>query len=227
MEKNQYELCAEILRKLDKAGILKHVILIGSWCVPFYAEYFRGLRYIPDIKTRDMDFLVPIPLRIETYISIPELLKDIGFVIGFKGAKGYMKFEHPDLVVEFLVPERGGGIDGPYLLPKLGINAVALRFLDFLINNPIKVKVENFFITLPHPANFALHKLIIFQRRTNKEKAEKDRDTALRVLKALIAKGEENIIKKVFDSINKKWRDKIIMGLEKSKEKDILKMLCE
>ena len=166
MEKSQYELCIEVLRRLDKAGILGDIILIGSWCIPFYKEYFSDIKYSLAIQTRDIDLLIVSPNKIRSNVNIPELLKDLGFIMGFRGKKGYIKLEHPELVVEFLVPERGKGIDKPVALPKLGLNATALRFLDFLTDNTIKVRVDNFNITLPHPANFALHKLIIFQRRT-------------------------------------------------------------
>ena len=44
MEKSQYELCIEVLRRLDKAGILGDIVLIGSWCIPFYKEYFSDIR---------------------------------------------------------------------------------------------------------------------------------------------------------------------------------------
>ena len=49
MGKNQYELCIKVLKRFDKAGVLKDVILIGSWCIPFYKEYFAGIKYISTI----------------------------------------------------------------------------------------------------------------------------------------------------------------------------------
>jgi len=91
--------------------------------------------------------------------------------------------------------------------------------------NTIKVKVEDFYVTLPHPANFALHKLIIFQRRLKQDKAVKDRNIAIEILKSLIDKGESPIIKQVFSSIPKKWQARVIKGLNKSEDKDILAIL--
>jgi hypothetical protein len=61
VEKNQYELCVEVLRRLSSRNLLGGVILIGSWCMPFYKEYFAGVKYLSTIKTRDVDFLVPHP----------------------------------------------------------------------------------------------------------------------------------------------------------------------
>jgi len=78
---------------------------------------------------------------------------------------------------------------------------------------------------LPHPANFSLHKLIVFQRRIRKDKAIKDRNIAIRILKALINRGEGNIINEVFDSVPQKWQKRIVKGLEEAKEKEILDIL--
>jgi len=229
VEKKQSELCFEILRRFNKAGILKDFILIGSWCVFFYKEYFSDDSYTDQItiKTRDIDFLIDNPAKIKQEVNIPELLEDLGFIIIFKGSKGYIKLEHPYLILEFLVPEKGKGTDKPHPLPRLGVNAVALRFLNFLSANTIKVKIENFYLTLPHPANFALHKLIIFQRRAIKDKSLKDRNAAVEILKVLISKGEADIIKKVFNSLILKWQKKIIKGLETAKEEEILRILKE
>ena len=229
MEKRQSELCLEILRRFHKEGILDDLILIGSWCVYFYKDYFSDIPYIDQatIKTRDIDFLIDTPSRIKHNVNIPELLKDLGFVTIYKGSKGYIKLDHPDLILEFLVPEKGKGTDKPIPLPRLGVNAVALRFLSLLADNIIKIKVEDFNISMPHPANFALHKLIIFQRRFREEKAIKDRDAAVEILKALINKGEVATIKHIFDPMIPKWQKKVIRGLEEAKEKDILNILTK
>ncbi len=214
MEKKQYEICIEILKRLNKVGVLKEIILIGSWCIPFYKEYFKKIKYLSSIRTRDIDFLIPAPSRIKTKVDIPNLLKDLGFIVGFKGTKGYIRLEHPQIIVEFLVFEKGRGLDKPYPLPRLGLNAQALRFLNFLSQNTIHIKIENIPIVLPHPANFALHKLIILQRRRNLEKAMKDKDAAIKILRALIRKGDLGIIRDTFHSIPQKWQKKIYRGLE-------------
>lgn len=227
MEKKQRELCLEILRRFNKAGILKDMILIGSWCAYFYDEYFKDTPYLDRaaLKTRDIDFLIHDPARIKHETNVPELLRDLGFVVIYKGSKGYIKLDHPDLLLEFLVLEKGKGIDGPYPLPKLGLNAVALRFLNFLSENTIKIKIEDFYVTLPHPANFALHKLIIFQRRLKEEKAIKDRNTAIEILKALINKGETPGIKRILKALPAKWRKKIADGLKIAADKEVVEAL--
>jgi hypothetical protein len=225
VEKNQYELCLEVLRRLNRVGVLKDIMLIGSWCLPFYREYFSGVTYAAAIKTRDIDFLIPDPRKIHGQTDIPELLKDLGFIVNFSGSKGYIKLEHPDLLIEFLSPEKGRGMDEPVNIPRLGVNATALRYLNFLVENTIKVDVEGFTVCLPHPVNFALHKLIIFQRRIKKEKADKDREAATMLLRALIKKGDGKRIKSVFDSIPTLWRKSVLKGLQNVEDRDILRIL--
>ncbi|MBF0595582.1 MAG: hypothetical protein HQL22_11550 [Candidatus Omnitrophica bacterium] len=225
MEKNQYELCIEVLKRLDRAGVLKDIMLIGSWCLPFYREYFAGTAYSPTIRTRDLDFLVPDPMKVRVKVDIPLLLKDLGFIVSYSGSKGYIKLEHADLFIEFLSPEKGQGIDEPVKIPRLGVNAVALRYLNFLVDSTIKVSVEGFTVCLPHPINFALHKLIIFQRRTKKDKAEKDQGSAVMLLRALINKGDGRLIKVVFDSIPSRWQKSVLNGLQNAEDRDILHVL--
>lgn len=209
MEKSQYKLFVEVLHRLDNAGILKHIVLVGSWCTLFYENYFTGIKYSASLKTRDIDFLIARPAAIRHTVDIAELLKDLGFVTGFTGSQGYIRLEHPQLIVEFLVPERGRGTDKPIRLPQLGLNAQALRFLELLSQNTITVKAEGIILTLPHPANFGLHKLLVLQRRPTAEKAMKDLDAGIGVLKALAEKGEMKFIKNIFNSMPRRWQSKI------------------
>ena len=206
---------------MDKAGILKHIVLVGSWCTLFYKSYFGSARYSPVLKTRDIDFLVPRPSAISVKTNVAELLKDLGFVVGFAVPKGYIRLEHPGLIIEFLTVEKGKPSDKPYPLPKLGVNAQSLRFLEMLASNTITAKVEDLSVTLPHPANFALHKLLILQRRPSPQKAEKDRDAALRILEALVNKSEQDTIKKVFRSLPPRWQRKIQKVLQAVDNEDI------
>jgi len=227
VEKKQYELCLEVLRRFEKAGVLKEFILIGSWCVYFYEDYFKSVPYIDHVslRTRDLDFLVSHPSQIKTKVDIPELLQDLGFIVDFRGSQGYIKLNHPDLILEFLIQERGRGLDKPYPLPKLGLNATALRFLGFLTGNTITVNANGVPLKIPHPTNFSLHKLIIAQRRVKQEKALKDNNMARGILRALIAKGEQAYIRKVFDAALQPWQKKILQNLDLIEDEDILKCL--
>ncbi|MDP3042502.1 MAG: GSU2403 family nucleotidyltransferase fold protein [Candidatus Omnitrophota bacterium] len=222
MENSQYKLFIEVLKRINKVGVLKNIVLIGSWCIPLYKEYFLGTSYVTSITTRDVDLLVPLPLNIKVKVDIENLLKDLGFVLGFSGPQGYMKLEHPDLSLEFLVPERGAGLNKPFKLPQLGLNAQSLRYLNLLTTKIINVEVNGFKINLPHPAVFALHKLVISKERKNKDKGEKDQEAAIRIIRALLDKGEADKLKFFFMSFTPKLRKVIINILRNMGEIDLI-----
>jgi hypothetical protein len=225
VEKSQFDLCLNVLRKFDSAGILDDIVLIGSWCVVFYRYYDPTARMdLPSLRTRDVDFLVPRPSRIKNIVDVPDLVKDLGFVVT-RLSNGFIRLNHPDLIMEFLTPELGAGKEAPVPMPKLGINAVALRFLNFLTDDLIHVVVEDFSLTLPHPVPFALHKLIVSQRRTNKEKGKKDYMMAVGLLRPLIKNGDSDRIRKTFNSIPLPWKSKILKGLDSKEDRDILAVL--
>ena len=206
MARNQLELCCEVLRRLEREGVLKHVVLIGSWCLIAYESFFTGVRYRPGIRTRDMDFLIPIPPRFDHDVDLEAVLRDLDFVISRKGRAGYMQFVHEDLMLEFIVPERGRGSDKPYPIPALGVNAQPLRFMDFLADNAMRLRFGDISVTVPHPANFALLKLIVSARRTKSVKRENDRRQAVEVLRALLDSGNEKVLREVFDGMPKTWQ---------------------
>lgn len=224
METSQYDLCLEVLRRLAKNGLLKNMVLVGSWCSLFYEKYFSEGSYKSSIKTRDIDFLIPEPSRIKQVVDIPDLLKDLGFVTGFTGSQGYIRLEHPQLIVEFLVPEKGRGSSRPYRLEKLGINAQALRFLDFLCMNAVTIEAEGLILNLPHPANFVLHKLLILKKRP-RDKRLKDIQAAEKILKALVENGQSDSLKKTLGSIPRRWRTKIASASNELSDKNLLAFL--
>ena len=227
MEKKQYELCVEVLRRLDKIGVLKDLILVGSWCIPFYKDYFKTIKYATAIRTRDVDLMVPGHINIKTKVDVVELLKDLGFVVGFQGREGYIRLEHPDLAIEFLVPEKGRGSNKPFPLKELGINAQPLRYLSLLTQKIIHTEVDGIKVFLPHPVIFAFHKLIIATLRKNEDKATKDIEGALRILKALLDKGEKVAMKITFDSMLPTWQKKVLKSLKNMGEEELLRILGE
>ncbi len=60
--------------------------------------------------------------------------------------------------------------------------------MEFLSLNTITANVGPVMITLPHPANFALHKLLVMTKRHDQAKKEKDKAAGIKILNALIDK---------------------------------------
>jgi hypothetical protein len=107
---------------MKKEGILDKIMLVGSWCIVLYEDYFKGKSILPVIRTRDLEFLFPVPFDLDRKTDLYDLLKDLGFVLDYKGEQGYIIFQHPDLILEFLVPARGKEPDKPFPLDQPGIN---------------------------------------------------------------------------------------------------------
>src|SRR6056297_973793 len=121
------------LQTLQKAGALKELILIGSWCHHLYRFYFNNAPEIPIVRTLDIDFLIPNPTRIKQEISIPEILTSLDFVPLHNYITGLTKYVHPELELEFLTPDLGKGKgSAPYNIPTLHINAQGIRYLNLL-----------------------------------------------------------------------------------------------
>lgn len=132
---------------------------------------------------------------------------------------------HPELIVEFLVPEQGKGGSKPYSVKPLGINAQPLRFLNLLIEDTILLESEGITLRLPHPVNYAFQKLIISRRRKNLDKRTKDQGQAVQVLHAILAK-DENKIKQTFNRLPPNWKKAISLSLKDAGE-DKLRLILE
>jgi hypothetical protein len=146
---------------------------------------------------------------------LESLLADLGFECEFYG-KGYIKLENDELSIEFLVPEIGPGRERPFPLPQLKLNAQPLRHLSMLWRAPIKVIIEGIPIYLPHPADYCLHKLIIYSQRKEPHKKSKDFETALLVMDALTEKDGSSGLKDAFSQLTSREKQKVRTALRKS-----------
>ncbi len=206
---------------MSKAGILDNVLLIGSWCAHLYSYYFSNQDYAPRIKTRDIDFLTSTKPRFPKRIDFEKLMEPLGFEISFFG-KGFMKLESDELVLEFLTPEVGRHRETPIPLKEIMFNAQPLRHMSILWRNPIEVEIGGVKVSLPHPADYALQKLIAASNRKRGDKIDKDRGMAIEVLNALLLKGEKYTILDSFNSLSKNERKIVTVELEKTEYSTIL-----
>ena len=182
------DLCLEVLRRLDGAGVLEDLVLVGSWCTHFYNRYFEGKAKLSALRTRDMDFLVHRPPRFKNKV---------------------------------LVAERGKNAEATIPVPALGIRAQPLRFLDFLSRDTIVLNHDGLEIRLPHPASFALHKLIVSGRRAKPEKADKDLRQGLEILDVLSGLGRSSDIKARFEDMPAGWRKMVLQALRSAGRADL------
>lgn len=220
----QPALVIKILRRLSKAGVLERLLLIGSWCGAFYKDYFKNALYAPVLRTRDIDFLVPVRPRFPNPIDLEMLLADLGFEVTY-GGSGLMRLESEDLSVELLIPEVGPPKTKPHPVPDLKFNAQPIRHLSMLWRDPICVTVSDIPVRLPHPADFGLHKLFISERRKNTDKRAKDLEMAFAVLDALLEKGEEGYLVEAFQNTTPNEQKSIMKLFKKNGREDLMQAL--
>lgn len=165
----------DLLREMDKAGFFSHGLLIGSWPMLVYSEYFT-LPY--GLATNDIDFAVDNAVKVPATggETIPQVLERLGYtaVQDYSGIETYLQgtFE-----VEFIIHRRGGVASPAIVVPPWKVSAQPLPFIDLLFIRPITVVIEDFSIRIPSPEALMLHKLIIAQRRTGRDKElKKEKD---------------------------------------------------
>lgn len=203
---NQHELVDRVLAAFHKAGILEHLIIVGSWCIYFYRHRYKEAEALPPLRTLDMDIDVNFLSRTPVAVNIPKLLEELGFHSTFHG-DGSMEFLRPELAIEFLIPEKGRSAEGPCKIPGFGVVAQPLRFLSLLEDEVITVPYRGLNVHIPHPVRFAIHKLIISQRRRGlNQKAERDIRQAVEVLGMVYKIGEQQKIKGTLEGLTRKQK---------------------
>ena len=210
-EKEQLEILLQVLRQFHSAGVLRDIMLIGSWCLYFYRHEFKNPKTIPAVRTLDADFLIPNQRKLEAELDVPLVLRKLGFAPTFNRSNGLVVYDHPQLRIEFLIPEIGKGFDKPQDIKKLHVNAQGLRYLNFLADYPQLIIYEDIQVKVPEPAVFAVHKLIISQRRTKEDKRERDLEAAAGILDWIFDHPEElKKLKQILETLPRRWKENIV-----------------
>ncbi|WP_240504194.1 GSU2403 family nucleotidyltransferase fold protein [Thioclava sp. JM3] len=135
-------------------------------------------------------------------------------------------------LVEFLTPAFGSETIRD--LPALGVGAQALNYLNFLIAEPIFAAAlyrSGILVQVPRPERFAIHKLIIADRRRDGSgslKSSKDREQAAFLIEAM-AEDRPDDLSQAFTTameVGPRWREHIGNSLKRMPEtKSILENL--
>ena len=224
---NHERLFLEILTRFDHAGILCDLILIGGWCPVLYREWFDHPPEIPQLRTADVDFLIPNPPTIRTDANVSVLLQQLGFELLTDYVSGQTRYSHPELDVEFLIPEMGKGRETPYPIPKLHVNAQGLRYLSMLQAPTMTIIYHGIAINVPEPATYVLHKIIVSQERTEAAKREKDLRIANGLGEFLIGLPDQRQkLECVFHGLPLKWRKTLVNILKRLGNATLLAVLA-
>jgi len=166
---------------------LNDVVIAGGWAPLIYYHYLLNKKEIEPLRTKDIDIVVPEKLAKRKNRSVDELLSEAGFKLKYKSRhtppivsyegniQGY------EVEIEFLTNLSGSGSFSAIKVQK-GLNAQALRYMIILIDNSMKVSIDDFKteegkileVRVPSPGAYIFQKGLIFVRRTRSEKSAKD-----------------------------------------------------
>jgi hypothetical protein len=180
------------------AGLFKQgAILVGTGAYMMFEPLVGSRLPAPTLMTGDLDqattklaLTADPPERMEdvlrradpTYEGIPQL-DPRKPPSRFRNAEGYL--------VDLLTPTRSRSDQNPMPLKALDAGAAPLQYLDWLIQEPMPTVAlwgSGIAVLVPQPAKFAVHKLILAQRRdaANRHKRSKDLDQAWALIDALL-----------------------------------------
>ena len=171
MSTQEHEL-ESFLRVLDETGCLEHVILIGSWAEFMYAHSEILPGFSPNIRTRDVDFLVMNLRRPQPAASIAAEARRRGFHVDSDRLTGVTKIFSPGgLEIEFLIAKVGAGLESA-LSTNVGVTAQSLRHLAILSRSTMEIEYHGLHVNVPLPEAYAVQKMVINDERS--KKTEKD-----------------------------------------------------
>lgn len=188
-----------LMSAMARAGVFRlGGTIVGTHAFRLY-EGELGLRYRFDetALTRDMDIasFERLSLALEDVVEprLQDVFRDFAFapVPALKPENVWRwKQTRNELMVEFLTPSFAAD-ETVRPLAALGVDAHSLHHLNYLIKDPILAAVpyrSGVLVQIPQPERYAVHKLIVADRRRggpNAIKAEKDRAQAAFLIAAL------------------------------------------
>lgn len=211
------EVLHTILKDLQDCGVLKHVVLVGSWCQELYRHHLPDSYQIPATRTMDADILIPRRLKLSPPVNLHEIFKKRKFISQTHYQSGFVKFIHRELTFEFLTDAGAKPGEKQHEIKDLNIVAQELHFMNIPLSYQQTVTYRGLTLNIPEPEAFALHKLIVSQRRKKAEKRKKDLEAVTGMFQFF--RGKKKHIRRLHQIVNefpKGWRKKIDEALQKT-----------
>jgi hypothetical protein len=195
-------------------------VLIGTHAFLSYGNMF-GVRWASADRTQDVDFAhagknlaiaLPADIQIDTHGAIESLAQGFIPITRLSGKAGASSRHPTDAAfqLDFLTTLHRGG-DEPFEHPGLGIVLQPLRFLEYLLEGVTETAVISdlgaVMVSVPAPARYAVHKLIIAGERVggaSSPKRGKDLEQARELIGYLRAVRPE--------SVEEAWRSAVDRG---------------
>ena len=189
--------CADILpkhlrviRRLSEYGFFQAGgVLIGTHAFLAYGNML-GVHWGDALRTQDIDFAhagknlalaLPSNIEVQTHEAIESLQMGLLPISGLKGKAGatYLAPRDPSFRLDFLTTMHRGG-EEKYEHPQLHVTLQPLKFMEYSLVQVQQAVLFNaegaIVVNIPHPARYALHKLIIFGEREGAFAAKSNKD---------------------------------------------------
>jgi hypothetical protein len=168
-------LSGRVLTLLEGAGVfVAGGILVGSHAFNVYGNLLGYKFALETAHTADIDLSISIGVTKDTSdLRTAVINSGLGFfevpALEKNSPSTSYKIRNKELKVDVLTPLISGpDTSRPVYMPALKSYASPLRFLDYLIKNPINAIVvtgSGVLVNVPDPARYAIHKLVLSQRR--------------------------------------------------------------
>lgn len=183
-------LVGDVVDALRRAGAFRlRCVLVGTVAFQTYAGLIGALLPMQTLMTSDVDVAQFHSISLFVDDSLPPVLDTLRSVeSSFQEVPHQMdsrfttRYRARGVEVEFLTPNRSGDeLQGkPASMPALGgAAAEPLRFLDYLIHNPVRsvlLHKAGVPVRVPAPERYAVHKLIVATRRRSDHSGQIKRD---------------------------------------------------
>lgn len=223
-----------LLNAMQKAGVFRlGGTIVGTQAFRLY-EGELGVRYAFDqaAQTNDIDIasFERLSLALDDVVSEPltKVMADFEFdaVPSLNRDKTWRwKQSRSELLLEFLTPSFDAAEDlRP--LAALEVHARSLHYLNYLIADPIKVAItyrSGVLVQVPRPERFAIHKLIIADRRMEGPeslKSAKDRAQAAYLVDILAELRPDDLAEAFEDAFSRgpRWQRRLQATLKRMPE---------
>lgn len=193
----------KVLSSVEQAGLFKAGgVLVGSYAFQAYGNMLGASWLSKTSMTQDIDLagndecIIAIPDGVssigQTILDADDAMLEIGMLNHKHSSTGYHirgKGFRVDLITS--LPPIGKEAEAPVYIPAIKSYAKALRFLDYILQDQQKAVLlhkDGVLVNVPSPARFALHKLVISQRRPTFDhlKSKKDIAQASQVIEVLL-----------------------------------------
>lgn len=218
----------EVLQALAEAGVFRlRAVLVGTIAYQTYAAMLGVRLPAVSLQTGDVDIAQHRTISVATDDKTPPPLSILKEVDASFRAVPHIRdstrstscLAKGGLRVDFLTPNRGAESDEPEALPALATDAHPLRFLDYLIHEPVHAVLlhgAGVYVTVPAPERYALHKLIVARRPERpSQKKTKDIVQAGSLLAVLVEDRPHELLAAWDEAVKrgKVWRQLLTEGL--------------